>query len=125
MNTKNESRRYYPTAFALYVTYFVLGIAASIMGQYKQNFAALWGAETLADGSYNVSGVVAVIAAYRPRPSHSVPCCGSAVRQARQKAECPYRMRALRDIPFKRYIYYKHVCMLRARYHKRYGKFIP
>ena len=63
MNTKNESRRYYPTAFALYVTYFVLGIAASIMGQYKQNFAALWGAETLADGSYNVSGVVAVIAA--------------------------------------------------------------
>lgn len=63
MKTKNESSRYYPTAFALYVTYFVLGIAASIMGQYKQNFAALWGAETLADGSYNVSGVVAVIAA--------------------------------------------------------------
>ena len=63
MNTKNESRRYYPTAFALYVTYFVLGIAATIMGQYKQNFAALWGAETLADGTYNVSGVVAVIAA--------------------------------------------------------------
>ena len=52
MKTKNESSRYYPTAFALYVTYFVLGIAASIMGQYKQNFAALWGAETLADGSY-------------------------------------------------------------------------
>lgn len=42
MNTKNESRRYYPTAFALYVTYFVLGIAATIMGQYKQNFAAMW-----------------------------------------------------------------------------------
>lgn len=63
MNTKNESRRYYPTAFALYVTYFVLGIAATIMGQYKQNFAALWGADTLADGTYNVSGVVAVIAA--------------------------------------------------------------
>lgn len=63
MNTKNESRRYYPTAFALYVTYFVLGIAATIMGQYKQNFAAMWGAETLADGTYNVSGVVAVIAA--------------------------------------------------------------
>lgn len=63
MKTKNESSRYYPTAFALYVTYFVLGIASTIMGQYKQNFAALWGAETLADGSYNVSGVVAVIAA--------------------------------------------------------------
>ena len=63
MKTKNESSRYYPTAFALYVTYFVLGIAATIMGQYKQNFAAMWGAETLADGTYNVSGVVAVIAA--------------------------------------------------------------
>lgn len=63
MNTKNESRKYYPTAFALYVTYFVLGIAASIMGQYKQDFAAMWGSETLPDGTYNVSGVVAVIAA--------------------------------------------------------------
>lgn len=64
MNTKKESSsRYYPTAFALYVTYFVLGIAASIMGQYKQNFAAMWGAETLADGTFDVSSVVAVIAA--------------------------------------------------------------
>ena len=63
MNTKNERSRYYPTAFALYVTYFVLGIAASIMGQYKQNFAALWGAEKLADGTYDVASVVAVIAA--------------------------------------------------------------
>ena len=33
------------------------------MGQYKQSFAALWGAEKLADGSYDVSSVVAVIAA--------------------------------------------------------------
>lgn len=64
MNTKKESSsRYYPTAFALYMTYFVLGIAASIMGQYKQNFAAMWGAETLADGTFDVSSVVAVIAA--------------------------------------------------------------
>ncbi len=63
MNTKNENRKYYPTAFALYITYFVLGIAASIMGQYKQDFAAMWGSETLPDGTYNVSGVVAVIAA--------------------------------------------------------------
>ncbi|MGN1350927.1 MAG: MFS transporter [Anaerovoracaceae bacterium] len=61
--TANSSRRYYPTAFALYITYFVLGVAASIMGQYKQNFAAMWGAETLADGTYDVSSVVAVIAA--------------------------------------------------------------
>ena len=62
MNTL-DSRRYYPTALALYITYFVLGIAATIMGQYKQSFAALWGAEKLADGSYDVSSVVAVIAA--------------------------------------------------------------
>ena len=32
MNTL-DSRRYYPTALALYITYFVLGIAATIMGQ--------------------------------------------------------------------------------------------
>ena len=63
MNKKKESSRYYLTALALYITYFVLGIAASIMGQYKQNFAALWGAEKLADGTYDVAGVVAVIAA--------------------------------------------------------------
>ena len=58
-----DSRKYYPTALALYITYFVLGIAATIMGQYKQSFGALWGAEKLADGSYDVSSVVAVIAA--------------------------------------------------------------
>lgn len=45
------------------MAYFVLGVAASIMGQYKQNFAALWGVSTIADGSYDVSAVVAVIAA--------------------------------------------------------------
>ncbi len=61
--TKNNMKRYYPTAFALYMTYFVLGIAASIMGHYKQDFAAMWGAATIADGSYDVSTVVAVIAA--------------------------------------------------------------
>ena len=61
--TKTDSRRYYPTALALYITYFVLGIAATIMGQYKQDFAALWGASKLADGSFDVSSVVAVIAA--------------------------------------------------------------
>ena len=63
MNQTVDSRKYYPTALALYITYFVLGIAATIMGQYKQSFAALWGAEKLADGSYDVSSVVAVIAA--------------------------------------------------------------
>ena len=58
-----KERNYYPTALALYITYFVLGIAASIMGQYKQAFAALWGANVLADGLYDVSAVVSVIAA--------------------------------------------------------------
>ena len=58
-----DAKKYYPTAFALYLTYFVLGIAASIMGQYKQEFAVLWGAKILGDGTYDVSGVVAVIAA--------------------------------------------------------------
>ena len=59
----NESKKYYPTAFALYMTYFVLGVAATVMSQYKQEFASLWGAAQLADGSFDVSGVVAVIAA--------------------------------------------------------------
>lgn len=63
MNQPSDSRRYYPTALCLYITYFVLGIAATIMGQYKQDFAALWGVARLADGSYDVSGVVSVIAA--------------------------------------------------------------
>ena len=63
MNQTVDSRKYYPTALALYITYFVLGIAASIMGQYKQDFAAMWGAAPMADGSYDVSGVAAVIAA--------------------------------------------------------------
>ena len=63
MNQTVDSRKYYPTALALYITYFVLGIAATIMGQYKQDFAALWGAAQLADGSLDVSGVVSVIAA--------------------------------------------------------------
>ena len=35
-------KKYYPTAFALYMTYFVLGVAGSIMGQYKQELAGLW-----------------------------------------------------------------------------------
>ena len=63
MNQTVDSRKYYPTALVLYITSFVLGIAASIMGQYKQDFAAMWDAAVLTDGSYDVSGVVAVIAA--------------------------------------------------------------
>ncbi len=48
---------------ALYITYFILGIAVTIMGQYKQSLAAMWGANQLADGSFDVSKVMAIIAA--------------------------------------------------------------
>ena len=58
-----DQKKYYPTAVALYVTYFILGIAVTIMGQYKQSFAAMWGANQLADGSFDVSKVMAIIAA--------------------------------------------------------------
>lgn len=58
-----NQKKYYPTALALYMTYFILGIAVTIMSQYKQNFAALWGATRLADGTFDVSTVMAVIAA--------------------------------------------------------------
>ena len=58
-----NQKKYYPTAVALYITYFILGIAVTIMGQYKQSFAAMWGANQLADGSFDVSKVMAIIAA--------------------------------------------------------------
>ncbi len=35
------------TSIALYFTYFIHGIGASIMGQYKPEFAAHWGAKAL------------------------------------------------------------------------------
>lgn len=58
-----DNKKYYPTAFALYFSYFLLGIGLSIIGQYKQEFASMWGAQTLADGTLDVSTVLAVIAA--------------------------------------------------------------
>lgn len=60
----NSQKKYYPTAFALYFAYFILGIALSIMGQYKAEFAKAWGASTLPSGAVDVSMVVSVIAAY-------------------------------------------------------------
>ena len=51
------------TSIALYFTYFIHGIVASIMGQYKPELAAHWGAKTLSDGTMDVSMVVSVIAA--------------------------------------------------------------
>lgn len=58
-----NQKKYYPTALALYMTYFILGIAVTIMSQYKQNFAVMWGADQLADGTFDVSKVMTVIAA--------------------------------------------------------------
>lgn len=58
-----NQRKYYPAAVALYITYFILGIAATIVGQYKQEFAAAWGAGRLADGTFEISSVMTVIAA--------------------------------------------------------------
>lgn len=60
----NSNRKYYVTALALYFAYFILGIASSIMGQYKTDFAKAWGATTLANGTIDVSMVISVIAAY-------------------------------------------------------------
>lgn len=59
-NTNN--RRLIPTAIMLYVNYLVLGIAASILGQYKQDFAQQWGSQILANGTYDAAGVVWVSA---------------------------------------------------------------
>ena len=58
-----NKRRYFPTAVALYITYFMIGISMTIVGQYKQEFAQAWGANKIADGSYDISSVMAAIAA--------------------------------------------------------------
>ncbi|EAE0003805.1 MFS transporter [Listeria monocytogenes] len=58
-----NAKRFYPTAIALYFTYFIHGIGVSILGQYKQDFARVWGADKLSDGTFDVSMVIAVIAA--------------------------------------------------------------
>ncbi|EAC4368423.1 MFS transporter [Listeria monocytogenes] len=58
-----NAKKFYPTAIALYFTYFIHGIGVSILGQYKQDFAGVWGADKLSDGTFDVSMVIAVIAA--------------------------------------------------------------
>ncbi|HBZ6326826.1 TPA: MFS transporter [Listeria monocytogenes] len=58
-----NAKRFYPTAIALYFTYFIHGIGVSILGQYKQDFAGVWGADKLSDSTFDVSMVIAVIAA--------------------------------------------------------------
>jgi MFS family permease len=63
MENKINYRKYYPTAFVLYLNFFIHGIGVSILAQYKGQFAAQWGAKLLSDGTYDVSSVLAVIAA--------------------------------------------------------------
>ena len=60
---KTNQRNLIVTSIAVYFTYFIHGIGASIMGQYKPELAAAWGASQLSDGTMDVSMVVSVIAA--------------------------------------------------------------
>ena len=62
-NSTISYKKYYPTAFILYISFFIHGIGVSILGQYKQNFAQMWGAPLLNDGTFDVSSVLVVIAA--------------------------------------------------------------
>ncbi|MGL4374295.1 MAG: MFS transporter, partial [Turicibacter sp.] len=71
-----SNKKYFPLAIALYLTFFVHGIGVSILGQYKQQFAAQWGANTLADGSFDVSTVLVVIAALGLGRLISLPFAG-------------------------------------------------
>ena len=57
----NSQRRYYITIAVLYISFFMDGIANSILGQFKSEFAALWNTPFLSDGSRDVSSVIAVI----------------------------------------------------------------
>lgn len=77
MDNKNNKKKYYLTAVALYLTYFIHGIGASILGQYKQNFASMWNAEKLADGTFDVSSVLVVIAALGLGRLISLPFSGA------------------------------------------------
>mgnify|MGYP000311476245 FL=1 len=52
----------YLTAIVLYLNYLILGVAASILGHYKQALAQQWGSAQLAGGLYDASGVVWVSA---------------------------------------------------------------
>ena len=60
---QNSKKNYVITSLALYFTYFIHGIGASILGLYKPQFAKAWGAVVGSDGVVDVRRVVAVIAA--------------------------------------------------------------
>ncbi len=61
---KTKHNHFLPGALALYFSYAMLGIASSILSQYKAQFAANWGAQQLSNGTIDVSMVVSVIAAF-------------------------------------------------------------
>lgn len=63
MNETIQKKSLYVTAVVLYMNYFILGVAASILGHYKQELAQQWGAAQLTGGLYDASGVVWVSAA--------------------------------------------------------------
>lgn len=60
---KNNRRGLILTSLAVYFTYLIHGIGASIMGQYKTELALAWGAEIPKTGAVDVGEVVIVIAA--------------------------------------------------------------
>lgn len=62
MEETTTNKRLYFTAIILYLNYLVLGVAASILGHYKQVLAQQWGAVQLPGGLYDASGVVWVSA---------------------------------------------------------------
>jgi MFS family permease len=71
-----KNKKYVLTAFILYFTYLLHGIGVSILSQYKQNFAESWGASKLADGTFDVSMVLTVIAALGLGRLISLPISG-------------------------------------------------
>ena len=73
---KTGSKKLIFTSLALYFTYSIHGIGSSILGQYKPEFAAAWGAETLSSGALDVSMVVTVIAALGLGRLISLPFAG-------------------------------------------------
>lgn len=73
---KTGNKKLIITSLALYFTYSIHGIGSSILGQYKPEFAAAWGAGTLSDGAMDVSVVVTVIAALGLGRLISLPFAG-------------------------------------------------
>lgn len=73
---QNSKKNYVITSLALYFTYFIHGIGASILGLYKPQFAKAWGAVVGSDGVVDVSRVVAVIAALELGRLISLPFSG-------------------------------------------------